>query len=188
MAPTFYIMTLLDHQRFSWNATTPTPQHTQTLQLFFLKCLGTQPLSQSTYNTLRAYSFLSSVSIKENQEFLEQLFLANCRKKCRVIRREQNRKSLQSEGDCKEVAPKNEVLMGVQGMEQANKRIPVTDEIWKTLSSLKRPGQTYDSLLAEMIEIKQERDFLAQIEEIEKTGQFISLSEAAEELGITDMK
>lgn len=73
-------------------------------------------------------------------------------------------------------------------MEHANKRIPVTDEIWKTLSSLKRPGQTYDSLLAEMIEIKQERDFLAQIEEIEKTGQFVSLSEAAEELGIPDMK
>ena len=42
-------------------------------------------------------------------------------------------------------------------MEQANKRIPVTDEIWKTLSSLKRPGQTYDSLLAEMIEDRKRR-------------------------------
>jgi len=73
-------------------------------------------------------------------------------------------------------------------VESANKRIPVTDEIWQTLSNLKRPGQTYDSLLAEMIEIKQERDFLAHIEQIEKTAQFVSLAEAAKELGLTEMK
>jgi len=72
--------------------------------------------------------------------------------------------------------------------ESANKRIPVTDEIWQILSNMKRPGQTYDSLLAEMIEIKQERDFLAHIEEIEKTAQFVSLSEAAKELGLTKKK
>lgn len=72
--------------------------------------------------------------------------------------------------------------------ESANKRIPVTDEIWQILSNLKRPGQTYDSLLAEMIEIKQERDFLAHIEEIEKTAQFVSLSDAAKELGLTKKK
>ena len=72
--------------------------------------------------------------------------------------------------------------------ESANKRIPVTDEIWQILSNLKRPGQTHDSLLAEMIEIKQERDFLAHIEEIEKTAQFVSLSDAAKELGLTKKK
>jgi len=83
----------------------------------------------------------------------------------------------------------NKVLRELKLMvESANKRIPVTDEIWQTLSNLKRPGQTYDSLLAEMIEIKQERDFLAHIEEIEKTAQFVSLSEAAKELGLTEMK
>ena len=73
-------------------------------------------------------------------------------------------------------------------VESANKRIPVTDEIWQALSNLKRPGQTYDRLLAEMIDIKQERDFLAHIEEIEKTAQFVSLSEAAKELGLAEMK
>jgi hypothetical protein len=57
----------------------------------------------------------------------------------------------------------------------ANKRIPVTENIWSALSDLKKPGQTYDSLLVEMIVIKQEHDFLAQIEEIEKTGKFVSL-------------
>jgi predicted CopG family antitoxin len=72
-------------------------------------------------------------------------------------------------------------------VETANKRIPVTEEIWQALSNMKRPGQTFDSLLDEMIEIKQERDFLAQIEEIEKSGQFVSLSEAAKELGIKEV-
>jgi hypothetical protein len=73
-------------------------------------------------------------------------------------------------------------------VELANKRIPVTEEIWESLSNLKRPGQTYDTLLAEMIAIKQERDFLAHIEEIERTAQFVSLSEAAKELGISEVK
>ena len=68
--------------------------------------------------------------------------------------------------------------------EIASKRIPVTEEIWESLASLKRHGQTYDQLLAEMIALKQERDFLAHIEEIEKHGEFVSLKEAAKKLKI----
>jgi hypothetical protein len=70
--------------------------------------------------------------------------------------------------------------------EVANKRIPVTEEIWESLSDLKRPGQTYDGLLSEMIALKQEHDFLARMEEIEKNGQFMSLEEASRELNIPD--
>jgi len=70
--------------------------------------------------------------------------------------------------------------------EVANKRIPVTEEIWESLSKLKRPGQTYDSLLEEMIALKEEHDFLIHLEEIEKTGDFVSLSEAARELNIKE--
>jgi len=66
--------------------------------------------------------------------------------------------------------------------EVANKRIPVTEQIWESLADLKKHGQTYDQLLAELIELKQERDFLAHIEEIEKHGEFVSLKEAAKEL------
>lgn len=72
--------------------------------------------------------------------------------------------------------------------EIANKRIPVTEEIWESLASLKRHGQTYDQLLAEMIALKQERDFLAHIEEIEKHGEFVSLKEAAKKLKIPSPK
>ncbi|MCX6685768.1 MAG: hypothetical protein NTV10_03825 [Methanoregula sp.] len=70
--------------------------------------------------------------------------------------------------------------------EVANKRIPVTEKIWESLSKLKRPGQTYDSLLEEMIALKEEHDFLIHLEEIEKTGDFVSLSEAARELNIKE--
>ena len=68
--------------------------------------------------------------------------------------------------------------------EIANKRIPVTEAIWESLADLKKHGQTYDQLLAEMIALKQERDFLAHIEEIEKHGEFVSLKDAAKMLNI----
>jgi predicted CopG family antitoxin len=70
--------------------------------------------------------------------------------------------------------------------EVANKRIPVTEQIWESLAELKKHGQTYDQLLAEMIALKQERDFLAHIEEIEKHGEFISLKDAAKMLNIPE--
>ena len=70
--------------------------------------------------------------------------------------------------------------------EVANKRIPVTEEIWESLADLKKHGQTYDQLLAEMIALKQERDFLAHIEEIEKHGEFVSLKDAAKILNIPE--
>jgi len=70
--------------------------------------------------------------------------------------------------------------------EGATKRIPVTPEVWESLSKLKRPGQTYDSLLEEMIALKEEHDFLQHLKEIETSGDFISLDEAARELGIKE--
>lgn len=37
-------------------------------------------------------------------------------------------------------------------MSRAEKRIPVTEERWKELNDLKEAGQTYDELLAELIQ------------------------------------
>ena len=68
--------------------------------------------------------------------------------------------------------------------ELAFKRIPVTEEIWESLSDLKKPGQTYDRLLSELIALRQEHDFLTHMEEIERSGEFVSLDEAARELNI----
>ena len=39
----------------------------------------------------------------------------------------------------------------------ATKRIPVSPAVWSELSSLKKAGETYDSLLADMIERKRSR-------------------------------
>jgi hypothetical protein len=68
----------------------------------------------------------------------------------------------------------------------ANKRIPVTEGIWESLCSLKRPGQTYDDLLADLIALKQEHDFIIHIEKIEKRGDFMTLQEVAAELKIVE--
>jgi hypothetical protein len=62
----------------------------------------------------------------------------------------------------------------------------VTEGIWESLADMKKHGQTYDQLLAEMIALKQERDFLAHIEEIEKHGTFVSLKDAAKMLNIPE--
>lgn len=66
----------------------------------------------------------------------------------------------------------------------ANKRIPVNTEVWESLSKLKRPGQTYNALLEEMIVLKEEHDFLKHLEEIGKSGDFVSLADTARELDV----
>ena len=43
----------------------------------------------------------------------------------------------------------------------ADKRIPVTEERWERLHQLKKPGQTYDELLDELIQ-EHERHQLAE--------------------------
>lgn len=73
-------------------------------------------------------------------------------------------------------------------IEIASKRIPVTAETWESLSKMKRPDQPYDSLLEEMIALKEEYDFLMHLKEIEKTGDFVDLTEAARELNISGDK
>ena len=39
----------------------------------------------------------------------------------------------------------------------AEKRIPVSEAVWKALHNLRKPGQTYDSLLREMIPVYEHR-------------------------------
>jgi predicted CopG family antitoxin len=42
-------------------------------------------------------------------------------------------------------------------MSNASKRIPVTEERWQELNELKKAGETYDDLLAELIQEHQRR-------------------------------
>lgn len=51
-------------------------------------------------------------------------------------------------------------------MSNANKRIPVTEERWKELNELKEAGETYDDLLAELIQEHQRRQLAKRTKEV----------------------
>ncbi|WP_298668484.1 hypothetical protein [uncultured Methanofollis sp.] len=57
----------------------------------------------------------------------------------------------------------------------ATKRVPVSEGVWSDLSTLKGPGQTYDDLLASMIEQEKKRRFIEDMDRIEEEGDFVEL-------------
>lgn len=62
----------------------------------------------------------------------------------------------------------------------ATKRVPVSEEVWSDLSTLKGPGQTYDDLLARMIEQEKKRRFIEDMDRIEEDGDFVELDVGAQ--------
>jgi hypothetical protein len=57
----------------------------------------------------------------------------------------------------------------------ATKRVPVSEGVWSDLSTLKGPGQTYDNLLASMIEQEKKRRFIEDMDRIEEEEDFVEL-------------
>ena len=53
------------------------------------------------------------------------------------------------------------------------KRIPVKETTWKNLHKLKEAGQSYDELLAAMIQREQDWRTWKMIAEIDRTGEFV---------------
>ncbi|WP_120246854.1 hypothetical protein [Halopiger aswanensis] len=51
-------------------------------------------------------------------------------------------------------------------MSNANKRIPVTEERWHELNELKDAGETYDELLAELIQERQRQQLAERTREV----------------------
>jgi hypothetical protein len=68
--------------------------------------------------------------------------------------------------------PKQAILV-----ENANKRLPVTPKVWELLSDLKRPGETFDHLLREMIAHEQAFRLTEELDRIEKNNRFTPLEE-----------
>lgn len=60
----------------------------------------------------------------------------------------------------------------------ADKRIPVTEERFQELGDLKSAGETYDELLAELIEEHKKRRLLRDMKQIEDESEFVPLDEA----------
>ena len=58
----------------------------------------------------------------------------------------------------------------------ATKRIPVSEPVWTTLSDMKKPGQTYDGLLSEIIEHEKDRRFLEEMATIEAKRDFVEFA------------
>ena len=57
----------------------------------------------------------------------------------------------------------------------ATKRIPVSPNVWSELSSLKKAGETYDSLLADMIEREKKQRLVSDLKRIEARGKFVEM-------------
>ena len=60
------------------------------------------------------------------------------------------------------------------------KRIPVTESVWKELAEMRSAGQTYDELLAEMIELRKKRRLIEDIRYSMSEDDFVPLSEITE--------
>lgn len=59
----------------------------------------------------------------------------------------------------------------------ATKRIPVSEEIWVALSELKHPGESFDGLLATMVDREKKARLFADMERIEAEEEFVELTE-----------
>ncbi len=59
--------------------------------------------------------------------------------------------------------------------EVANKRIPVTKDVWEGLSDLKKPGETFAQLLEEMIENEKKARLFRDLDKIEEEDEFVEM-------------
>ena len=57
----------------------------------------------------------------------------------------------------------------------ATSRIPVSKVVWGELAELKKPGETYDHLLEEMIEREKKNRLFEDMDRIEKRGKFVAM-------------
>jgi predicted CopG family antitoxin len=57
----------------------------------------------------------------------------------------------------------------------ATKRVAVTQAVWAKLSDLRRPGETFSQLLAEMIEREKKARLIERLKQIADEGDFVEL-------------
>jgi hypothetical protein len=61
--------------------------------------------------------------------------------------------------------------------ECATKRIAVTPSTWRTVHQLRKPGQTYDDVINELIRRDSESRLIEETQRIRKRNKFVPLSE-----------
>ncbi|MCK9581327.1 MAG: hypothetical protein M0Q92_12890 [Methanoregula sp.] len=62
------------------------------------------------------------------------------------------------------------------GQECATKRIPVSPSTWETVHHLRKPGETYDDVIRNLIRIDSEVRLIEETERIRKRGRYVPLS------------
>lgn len=63
---------------------------------------------------------------------------------------------------------------------QTYKRIPVTPSTWEKLSIIKKPGETFDHVISDLIEERQQLDIIRHVKKVSEEGTFLSLDEVEE--------
>ncbi len=63
------------------------------------------------------------------------------------------------------------------GGECATKRIPVRPETWEIVHQLRKPGQTFDEVIRELVEAAAEKRLVEETKRIVRRGRFVPLSE-----------
>ena len=58
----------------------------------------------------------------------------------------------------------------------ATKRISVSEEVWKELQALKKPNQTFNDLLIEMLDREKKRKLVRDMKRIEEEEEFVELT------------
>jgi len=68
--------------------------------------------------------------------------------------------------------------------EIANKRVALTPRTWAALSTLRKPGQTFDDTVAELISEHQRLKLIADLNAIDATEEVIPWDQAKRDLGM----
>jgi hypothetical protein len=61
--------------------------------------------------------------------------------------------------------------------ECATKRIPVCPSTWAEIHQLRKPGQTFDDVIRDLVRRDAERRLIEETERIRKRGKFVPVSE-----------
>ena len=55
----------------------------------------------------------------------------------------------------------------------ASKRLAVTEQVWSDLSDLRRPGESFSQLLADMVEREKKARLIAHLKQIADEGSYV---------------
>jgi hypothetical protein len=73
----------------------------------------------------------------------------------------------------------------LQEGEIANKRVALTPSTWAALSNLRKPGQTFDETVADLITDRQRMKLIADLDAIDASEKTVPWDKAKQDLGIT---